>query len=210
MSVLVNITTSDRLHEPGFRYRRDKLVVTHEQFKGAVTRIINVPDIARQLQISTDDLTTGLERFIKKALAISTCGPLMFPGRLDAAKLDQVLQKMIEKFILCPKCRLPEWNKIVCRACGYSKEPASSTGLGRDISSATETVTIKADEQWERELASMMHRLYTLRHELQQQSSRDESRLRHLDQALNVCWTLKNQAEFNHFGVSALYSLCNQ
>lgn len=117
----VNIATKDKQNDQYYRYKRDRIQVSYKNFNGQVTEITNVPTLAKQLHVTTDDLERGLTKAIKKKMALSTCKPLTFPGRLDPAALDDVLQAMIEKHILCPRCRLPEWDKQVCKSCGYSK-----------------------------------------------------------------------------------------
>lgn len=121
---LVNIAVRARLHEPGYRYKRERIRVVQERFNGYVTRLTNVATIARQLQVTADDLEKGLLKHTKRKLAISTCKRLTFPGVHDAAVFDDVLQDMIEKFVLCPKCQLPEWDRKSCNACGHTSHGA--------------------------------------------------------------------------------------
>jgi hypothetical protein len=117
----INIAVKARRSEPGYRYVRDPIKVVHEHFKGTVTRITNLPTLARQLRINESDLEKGLTQQIKRKLGLSTCKPLTFPNKLDATTLDDVLQSMIEQYMLCPQCALPEWNQEHCDACGYNK-----------------------------------------------------------------------------------------
>lgn len=124
---LVNIAVRARLHEPGYRYQRERIRVVQERFNGYVTRLTNVATIARQLQVTAEDLEKGLLKHTKRKLAISTCKHLTFPGVHDAAVFDDVLQDMIEKFVLCPKCQLPEWDRKSCNACGHTSHGAPSS-----------------------------------------------------------------------------------
>ncbi len=124
---LVNIAVRARLHEPGYRYQRERIRVVHERFNGYVTRLTNVATIARQLQVTAEDLEKGLLKHTKRKLAICTCKRLTFPGVHDAAVFDDVLQDMIEKFVLCPKCQLPEWDRKSCNACGHTSQGAPSS-----------------------------------------------------------------------------------
>lgn len=99
--------------------------------------------------------------------------------------LDDVLQGMIEQYVLCPTCHLPEWNRRNCNACGYSKTKA-------DTAAATTTTTIQTFEietdygpvpEWERRLSEQMQHLYEIRST--QQSDEEQKRI---DLLLNACW----------------------
>jgi len=118
---MLNIADRARLQEPGYRYRRDQLTVVHEKFKGTVTRIVNLDVVARQLRVPLEGLAVRLVKRVKTHLGLSTCKPLTFPGHHEAECFDDHLQVLIETLILCPKCRLPEWNNRTCDACGYAK-----------------------------------------------------------------------------------------
>lgn len=68
---MVNIAIKSRLQEPGYRYKREVIKVITESFKGNVTRIINLNNIAKQLQIPFDKLEIALTKYVKKTLGIS-------------------------------------------------------------------------------------------------------------------------------------------
>ena len=46
--------------------------------------------------------------------------PGVFRGVITVDEFEAVLDAMIEKYVLCPQCRLPEWFGGVCAACGFS------------------------------------------------------------------------------------------
>lgn len=189
---IVNITTRERLYEPGFRYKRERVAIVHEHFKGHVTRVTNTRTLAKQLQIELDDMEKGLEKCVKRTLAISTCGSLTFPGKIEARKLDDILQSMIERYVLCPRCGLPEWNRVHCNACGFDK---TSSGRKDDDVKSFATVdkapisTFEIDTdygvvpEWEQTLSLQMHKLYALRTQIV-----DEEELKKIDLLLDACW----------------------
>lgn len=118
MAQTVNIAERARLQEFGYRYRRSRISVTHTQFRGGTITVDNLATIARELQIDQQVLAKEFNKRVKKELGVN--GP-NYPGHITAEQLDQVLQKIIERSVLCPKCRLPEWSGKQCSACGHAK-----------------------------------------------------------------------------------------
>lgn len=182
---LINIAQRARLHEPGYRYQRDRISVVHENFKGNVTRIVNAKTLSKQLQIHIEELERGLEKCIKRKLGISTCGSLTFPGTLQMVDLDDVLQGMIEQYVLCPTCHLPEWNRRNCNACGHSKTKTDTTTTN-GATTHVQTFEIETDygpvPEWERRLSEQMDRLYEIR------PTQNEEEQKRIDLLLNACW----------------------
>lgn len=191
----VNIAKQDRLHEHGYRYTRDTIDVVHENFKGAITRIVNLATIAKQLQSPVNDLEKGFVKHVKKLLGLSTCAPLTFPGYRDAQQFDKILQTMIEKYILCPKCVLPEWNGQNCAACGYNKtkEKSSSTTKTQTLESITECVNLTAEnEPWVVELSTYMQKLYDRRI----MALKQKQDVAELDRQLDTCWMITTESTY--------------
>jgi hypothetical protein len=214
MSKSVNISVSARLHEAGYRYRREQITVVHERFNGAITRITNLTTIAHQLQVTLDDLQHGLIKSLKRKMGISTCGPLTFPGHHTPESFDVVLQDMVERFVLCPVCMLPEWNTQVCRACGHSKGAAvpretktsvknasnekCTTHKGAKCVQATEKCLEEKEADvapWEKRLSYLMHALYFER----EQRDIVPERKRQVDRLLDECWKLDTETQFEHY-----------
>ena len=194
MSITVNIARRVQLTEPGYRYKREQIVVSHEHFKGNVTRIVNTNTLAKQLQLQREDLDRGLEKCIKRKLGISTCGPLTFPGTLQVADLDDVLQGLIEQYVLCPVCHLPEWNRVTCNACGHQKGASRANNAVAVLQ--TQTFEIETDygaiPEWEKRLSDQMHRLYDIRDSGGSEMDPDE--LDRINLLLSACWVADTPA----------------
>jgi len=186
----VNITVESRLHENGYRYKRSVIEVEHSHFKGATTRISNIEIISKQLQITPDDLEKGIVKYTKKRLGISTCGQLTFPGHVAAATLDSILQYMVERFVLCPKCKLPEWNRNQCRACGYYKNAQEEET--KDEVKEKEKVD---ESKWKLELSQHMHHLY--RERLAPNIPKDK--VKEIDKLLDLAWTIETEHSYKNF-----------
>jgi len=200
MTTTVNIAKANRLHEPGYRYKREVIKVIHENFKGAVTRVVNLTTIAKQLQATAADLETGFVKAVKKSLAISTCGPLTFPGHRSAAELDAVLQTMVERFVLCPVCVLPEWNRVRCAACGYTPgkkskgDPLPVAEKGESVAAITECQEVHGDAPWVSDIAAYMHKLYDRRQELS--VSMQKGDLEKVNRHLDMCWKIETEQQW--------------
>lgn len=197
---MLNIAVSSRLHENGYRYKREAIQVVHEHFKGAVTRITNLASIAKQLQTPAQELETGFVKYVKKSMGISTCGPVTFPGTRQASEFDAVLQKMIEKFILCPQCILPEWNGIRCAACGYRKEKSGKeTKTSKDDAThqydiLTECVSLEDQTApWVVELSRYMNTVYDT---LKKCPEKDKKTL---NCQLDLCWKIESEIAWENF-----------
>ena len=206
----VNIAHKARLNEVNYRYRRETIQIVHENFKGVVTRITNLATIAKQIQSHVADLEKGLVKQIKKELAISTCGPLTFPGKREAQDFDNVLQIMIEKYVLCPRCFLPEWDRESCKACGHQKnskkqqQTTSKKGKAEqhpddEEHNSFETVAPVAEEKWVGEVSRHMHTLYDQRW----MCLKDQERTKTLDKELDLCWSLQTEKQWQKFKMSS-------
>jgi translation initiation factor 2 beta subunit (eIF-2beta)/eIF-5 len=199
---MLNIAITSRLHENGYRYKRESIQVNHENFKGVVTRVTNLANIAKQLQLTPHELEVGFIKFVKKSMGISTCGPLTFPGNRSASEFDAVLQKMIEKFILCPKCILPEWNGQHCAACGYNKEKTGKNSKKEpeeyhyDIITESVSPQESNTESWMVDLSSYMDILYeTLK------TTSIDSEKKKLNRQLDLCWKIETESSWNTFKI---------
>jgi translation initiation factor 2 beta subunit (eIF-2beta)/eIF-5 len=201
---VVNITKKARLQEANFRYRRETIRVVHERFAGAVTRIDNLGTIAKQLQCPVKELEYGLVKAVKKTLGINTCAPLTFPGTRDASQFDNILQALIERFVLCPKCELPEYQRNHCAACGYTGGSSSNKDVkkkktvdkGKDKKEEEDEKDDEEDTKetdWAVELSAAMNTLYDER------DCMIEGKLdcHKLNRILDKCWTVTSQKEWN-------------
>lgn len=115
----VNIAIKSRLTEFGYRYKRDIIQI---EITKKTTKIINLHTIARQLRIEESVFEKEFVKRVKKKLGISTSGSLIFSGKRSVSEFETILQDLIENCVLCPVCRLPEWNSQSCDACGHTRQ----------------------------------------------------------------------------------------
>jgi len=194
MSDLVNIAKRDRLLEPGYRYKREKVSVVIESFKGNVTRITNFQKISVSLQVPCEALSRAFEKHAKRKLGISTCGPLTFPGKILESVLDSSLQDLIEEHLLCPRCFLPEFFKGDCRACGYHKgETPQKTRPEKEFENS-DSDFLSHVPQWERDLSEVMKILYHKR-----ATESDPVVKKKLYELLDEAWQVENPKALAQF-----------
>ena len=198
LHAVVNITKKARLQEANFRYRRETIRVVHERFAGAVTRIDNLGTIAKQLQCPIKELEYGLVKAVKKTLGLNTCAQLTFPGTRDAVQFDNILQNLIERFVLCPKCELPEYQRNHCAACGYTggkdkkKKQKDKKDKSRDEDKDDHEEDVQ-EKDWIVDLSTCMNKLYDHRHRLFE-ANLDS---REVDCLLDKCWVVASPKEWN-------------
>lgn len=106
------------------RYRMPKMVVKKEsRLNGAKTNIFNITDVAQALQIHED----AIIKYMCAELGTSKEKKSIIKGTHSPEDLKKLLDKFIEKYILCQKCKYPETTMFVeskllasrCRACGH-------------------------------------------------------------------------------------------
>ena len=81
--------------DPHYRYKREKILVKHENANGASTRIINLHDIARALSIKKEDtgvvdaLLLSIVASMKKKIGLAIKFVLFGPQMLTIFRSDQ-------------------------------------------------------------------------------------------------------------------------
>jgi translation initiation factor 2 beta subunit (eIF-2beta)/eIF-5 len=114
--------------DPGYRYTMPRIqTVTQGSGGGVKTKWENIIAVAKALKVPTDYPL----KFMAKELGSQTeikNDVYLISGSQANDKLQQILDKFIEKYVLCPKktCKLPEISIFIkggeirgkCRACG--------------------------------------------------------------------------------------------
>jgi translation initiation factor 5 len=123
-SKMLNIPSS--IKDPNYRYKMPKIIASTQGSGGNVkTKLENLKEVAHALTVPSDYPL----KFIGKELGSQTeikNDVHLINGSHQAEKLQTLLDKFIEKYVLCPKCKLPEIRIFVkkgeirskCRACG--------------------------------------------------------------------------------------------
>ena len=97
-----------------YRYKRDKITILKENKNGGQTKLVNIDDICKQLNVSVKDLT----KYIQKNLAVSNIKNSIIQAQVDVDRIETIINKFVAEFVLCKNCRLPELQENVCKSCG--------------------------------------------------------------------------------------------
>jgi len=121
-------------NDASYRYQMPKLITKIEgRGNGIKTVIVNMVAIAKALHVSASYPTKffGFELGAQSKFNESTERAIV-NGSHNAPDLAKVLDKFIDKYILCPRCKLPEIKQkcnlkrnqieIDCAACGHNDD----------------------------------------------------------------------------------------
>jgi translation initiation factor 5 len=110
-----------------YRYKRERSNIL---IVGNKTKILNLYKISQQLVGNFSDQSprvfNALVKTLRKKLSLNIkieekTNHVIIQGHISVVQIEEIVQDFIQKYILCPKCKLPEWNGITCTACGYNK-----------------------------------------------------------------------------------------
>lgn len=124
----INIPST--VQDPHYRYKMPRIQVAHQgSGNGVKTKWINLAEITNALKVPIEYPL----KFIGKELGSNTeikVNSYLINGNHTAEKMQEILDKFIKKYVLCPKCKLPEIHgkiivkkgksdiKCICRSCG--------------------------------------------------------------------------------------------
>lgn len=124
---LINIAGLTPIDDPEYRYKMPALFGKIEgSGSGIKTVLPNIADVARSLHRQPSEV----QKFLGMELGAQTFAHTDHRAIVNGAHADAVLQQLVhmyvDKFVLCPHCRLPEtMYKIrrgvvyhLCKACG--------------------------------------------------------------------------------------------
>jgi ribosomal protein L32 len=96
-----------------WRYKRDILIIKYENTKGTRTKLVNIDKIANQLHLSKKILLKELQ----KCLGIPIHNDYV-QSQIELKILENHINTIIQKYVICKKCQLPELKNNICLACG--------------------------------------------------------------------------------------------
>ena len=114
--------------DPHYRYKMPRIQTALQgSGNGIKTKWINLPDVSNALKLPVEYPL----KFIGRELGSNTelkANSYLINGNHPVEKLQELLDKFIKKYVLCPKCHLPEIHgkikvtkkdiKCTCRSCG--------------------------------------------------------------------------------------------
>ena len=151
-------------NDPYYRYKRDTIEIKTTNKKGGMTKITNINTILTQLQTRDKSKYINLlDKLVCKKLGVRAVKPNTYNAILYASDIEFVLEKLIDEYFLCPsdKCKKPEWNGSICKACGYGNVVKISKKLS--IAPSVKTSKELALERLERKASLLANSIYDLR-----------------------------------------------
>jgi len=118
---MINIPST--IDDPAYRYKMPRMDCKQEsRLNGVKTNIFNLEDVAKALRVPGDFII----RYMCAELGVAREKKSIIKGKHTYEELLVVLDKFIDKYLLCPKCKKPETSlfaekkilKCYCRACG--------------------------------------------------------------------------------------------
>ncbi len=163
-------------NDPCYRYKRE--VIKIEKVNKGLWCIANINNICKQLKVKDKFLNTFYGEI--KRRGVPMIGKGQFKGMISNAELEKIMNVLIDKLILCPKCKLPEWNGEWCAACGNQVVSRKKSTHRNDDDDDTVDCTHMHDA------VQRVHHLYDLR-----DSSTDEKRLE-IEEIIDHFWDLED------------------
>jgi len=113
---------SKNLDDPFYRYKMPALIIKNKgKGNGVKTELINISDISKSLARDSENIM----KFIGYELGTLANG-IIINGKFDENILKGLIEKYIEKFVICDVCGNPETFFVIrkkllkkeCKACG--------------------------------------------------------------------------------------------
>ena len=119
--------------DPHYRYKMPRIQTTTQgSGNGIKTNWVNLPDVASALKVPLEYPI----KFIARELGSNTdtkSNSYLINGSHGVEQMQELLDKFIRKYVLCPKCHLPEIHgkirvgkkneiKCTCRSCGATSK----------------------------------------------------------------------------------------
>ncbi len=105
--------------DKNYRYKRDQIKLEKIARNGGLIKIANIHTICKQMKVGFEFVDIFYGELKRRGIAMF--GKEYFKGQLTVELAENILNKWIIANLLCPQCKLPEWNGESCRACGYVK-----------------------------------------------------------------------------------------
>ena len=104
--VKINVAGVEDIVDPNYRYRMDKLQVSHEKNK---TVIQNLDKVAADVGRDVPMIIYFFKKFFGTNFSLKN-SKYSTTKKISASQLQDAFKEFIEYSILCVSCRLPETN----------------------------------------------------------------------------------------------------
>jgi translation initiation factor 2 beta subunit (eIF-2beta)/eIF-5 len=192
-------------NDPFYRYKRDVIQTRTEHKHGVQTRLLNLFTIAKQLHVSeVNDLVSALKKTLGVNLTVDRASQsCIIQSSVPVSKLESAINRFIEQYILCRKCRLPELQDGVCLACGVSQALKGRRNEQSDqselitVADLTERAKVKYEQSFERTCCMTITEMLDWHQEHQNHPRYRLEWEPLLDELRASCWTCQSEVEAN-------------
>jgi len=96
------------------RYKRDIIQIQVQAKNGGQTKLLNLDTISKQIKLDKSVIVKNMQ----KSLGVKIRPDDTTNAKLTVDQLEDELDKIIAKRVLCKTCGLPELDRDNCKACG--------------------------------------------------------------------------------------------
>ena len=192
MNILVNIGGDP--NDVNYRYKRNSIEMDRVNRNGGMRRIQNLGVILKQLTTSSLNLDEFEIEFYARVKRRGTrvLDGGWFKGDVSVKDLERILNDMISEIILCPRCKLPEWDNQYCKSCGHMRPKKTRKKNRKEVKEPEEEEEVVAIEGCSplQTAVEIAKQLYDMR------ANGTSSEL--IDKGLDLFWTIDPQDDATH------------
>jgi translation initiation factor 2 beta subunit (eIF-2beta)/eIF-5 len=200
MSRELTVNIGGTVDDKHYRYKRNVVELKMESKNGSQTRILNFKTIISQLVVSQlskperkkmeSNIKIKLLSSLKKKFGMvnqdEKDSTIVIRKTVNVADVEKVVNDFIKKYILCPKCKLPELAKGECFACGHNQSSQSSSRQieTKQIDDDDEDKDEKNEETVDEKISEFLKEIYCFRDNHKQDQKIQEK----IQSLVDECW----------------------
>lgn len=105
---------SSKSNDPYYRYKRSQIEIIEEKKQ---IKWLNFTEIMEHLKVDPTHFIKKLKKNLNQNIQFKNDVLLFKTLSID---LESFLEAYIDKYVLCPNCKLPELVNNSCNACGWT------------------------------------------------------------------------------------------
>jgi translation initiation factor 2 beta subunit (eIF-2beta)/eIF-5 len=116
-------TIGTGIQDPFYRYKMPLALLEVVKQR---TSFVNANDVAKSLHINSQFLCSYLKIKLSRQIKLNE-DIIDINGTIEADVIQKLIEQLVDKYVLCPICRLPELRykksaniQIDCDACGHT------------------------------------------------------------------------------------------
>lgn len=203
---LVNIAKDNQ--DKFYRYKREQSLIEYKNKNSVIHNLYNISKqlcgnlkIKNKTEIS-NQIFQALIKKIKSQLSVSlqkiqdnNSYKIVIKGIIKENDIEEIINNFVIKHILCPSCKIPEWNGKDCSACGYSKnkiQVENKLEIENEIEKESENL------ESEVKISNYIKALYDKRDLLKNnQKENVRENIKQIDDLIDSLFKINNEKELN-------------